>query len=205
MTLSPIRTLATYLAGEFENKNQAAENPSWFVHLRLWHRPVLALSTPEVFTMLLEQASPISGKPPYRQRVLQLTEQSGQLQGEYFALKDPLQFQGAGLQPERLEGITANDLVALPNSVAPIQYQAIGGSGGSDYRFQAALPEGKYCSFEYGGSRKYVYLGFDVERQKDVVELKTYDKGINPDTGQGLWGALMGPFVLLKQDAYVWD
>ena len=201
MTLSPIKTLATYLAGEFENKDQAAENRSWFVHLRLWHRPILALSTPEIFTMLLEQASPISGNPPYRQRVLQLTEQSGQLQGKYFALQDPLQFQGAGLRPDLLDSITNSDLIALPNSVAPIQYQTV---GGNDYRFQAALPEGKYCSFEYGGARKYVYLGFDVEKQKDAIELKTYDKGINPDTGQGLWGALMGPFVLIKQDSYAW-
>ena len=202
MTTSPLKTLATYLAGEFENKAQAAADPSWYVHLRLWQRPIPNLSSSDTFTMLLEQASPISGKPPYRQRVLQLTEQSGQLQGEYFALKQPLQFRGAGTQPELLDAATANDLVSLPNSRALIQYQS---AGTADYRFQAGLPEGRFCSFEYGGQRKYVYLGFDIEKKHSVLELKTYDKGINPDTGQGLWGALMGPFILLKQDSYRWD
>ena len=202
MMRSPIRTLATYLAGEFENKDQAAANSAWFVHLRLWQRPILKLSSSDVFTLFLEQASPISGKPPYRQRVLQLTEQSGQLQGQYFALKDPLQFRGAGTDPERLKDITQGDLISLPNSIAFIQYQS---TGPADYQFQAALPAGEYCSFEYGGERKYVYLGFDVEKKGSAVELKTYDKGINPDTGQGLWGALMGPFILVKQDAYSWE
>lgn len=190
------------MVGEFENKAQAAADPSWYVHLRLWQRPIPSLSNSDTFTMLLEQVSPISGKPPYRQRVLQLTEQSGQIQGEYFALKNPLQFRGAGTQPALLNAMTADDLVSLPNSTAKIQYQGV---GAADYRFQAKLPEGKFCSFEYGGQRKYVYLGFDIEKKHSVLELKTYDKGINPDTGQGLWGALMGPFILLKQDSYRWD
>ena len=98
--------------------------------------------------------------------------------------------------------MTVDELVSLPNSTAPIQYQSV---GTADYRFQAGLPEGKFCSFEYGGQRKYVYLGFDIEKKHSDLELKTYDKGINPETGQGLWGALMGPFVLLKQDSYGWD
>lgn len=29
--------------------------------------------------------------------------------------------------------------------------------------------------------------------------LKVYDKGVDPDTGKGLWGALIGPFCLEKQ------
>ena len=202
MTRASLKTLATYLAGEFENKAQAAADPSWFVHLRLWQRPIPSLSSADTFTLFLEQTSPVSDKPPYRQRVLQLTDQSEQLQGEYFALKQPLQFQGAGLRPELLDGISMDDLVSLPNSIAPIQSQRL---GTTDCQFQAALPDGKYCSFEVGGSRKYVYLGFDVAQKNNAVELKIYDKGINPDTGQGLWGALMGPFVLIKQDSYRWN
>ena len=201
MLSSPLETLAHYLAGEFENKAQATAEPSWYVHLRLWQRPVPQLSTSDTFTLLLEQASVTSGKPPYRQRVLQLTEQAGQLQGEYFALKNPLQFRGSGTDRDLLKVMSTRDLVSLPDSVADIRYQRI---GAANYRFQAALPEGKLCSFEYNGTRKYVYLGFDIEKKDDTIELKTYDKGIDPSTGRGLWGALMGPFVMMKQDAYRW-
>ena len=201
MTASPLKTLATYLAGEFENKAQSAADPSWYVHLRLWQRPVPTLSSADRFTLLLEQASVAANKPPYRQRVLQLSERAGQLQGEYFALKDPLQFRGAGTDPDLLAAISTSDLVSLPDSTAEIQYQP---AGTADYKFQAALPEGKLCSFEYGGTRKYVYLGFDIEKKGNTLALKTYDKGIDPSTGRGLWGALMGPFVMVKQDAYDW-
>jgi len=35
-----LTTLAQWLAGEFENQTQALEQPTWFVNLHLWHRPL---------------------------------------------------------------------------------------------------------------------------------------------------------------------
>ncbi len=32
--------LGEYLAGEFDNREQAIGEPIWYVHLRLWQRPV---------------------------------------------------------------------------------------------------------------------------------------------------------------------
>ncbi|MFM6193835.1 MAG: CpcT/CpeT family chromophore lyase [Planktothrix sp.] len=41
MMISPeLKTLAEYMAGEFDNQAQALADPVWYVHLRLWHRPV---------------------------------------------------------------------------------------------------------------------------------------------------------------------
>ena len=209
MSDSLLTTLATYMAGEFENATQAAAEPAWYVHLRLWQRPVAALSNSEVYTFLLEQANVISGKPPYRQRILQIQagKDASTLQGQYFALKDPLKFQGAGADASRLAGISQSDLVVLPNSGAVISAQPVA----SGYKFKGALKDGELCSFEYGGEKKFVYLGFDIEPtgdlqtgQSDSLLLKTYDKGIDPDTGRGLWGALMGPFQLVKQKTFDW-
>ncbi|MEO0885318.1 MAG: chromophore lyase CpcT/CpeT [Cyanobacteria bacterium J06648_10] len=205
-----LATLVAYMAGEFENAAQAVAEPAWYVHLRLWQRPVTALSNSQVYTFLLEQANVISGKPPYRQRILQI--QSGKdtntLQGQYFALKEPLKFQGAGADANRLSGISQSDLVVLPNSGAAISATPVA----SGYLFKGALKDGELCSFEYGGERKFVYLGFDIEPYDrsgnasggDSLLLKTYDKGIDPDTGRGLWGALMGPFQMIKQKTFDW-
>ena len=210
MANRPLATLATYLAGEFENQAQAAAQPAWYVHLRLWHRPVPALSSSTVHTLLLEQANVISGQPPYRQRILQIraSRESDTLQGQYFALKEPLKFQGAGADANRLSGISQSDLVVLPNSGAATSATPVA----SGYRFKGALKDGELCSFEYGGERKFVYLGFDIEPYDrsghasggDSLLLKTYDKGIDPDTGRGLWGALMGPFQMIKQKTFDW-
>jgi len=202
--MSPLLSLAHYLAGEFENKTQAKDQPAWYVHLRLWQRPIPSLSSEQTFTFLLEQQNVISGQPPYRQRILQITDsaasQQGQLKGQYFALRDPLKFKGAGQDPSILAGISSKDLVTLPNSGTTICYQR----AGAGYQFQSALKDGELCSFEYDGQTRYVYLGFDVEPQADTILLKTYDKGIDPDTGRGLWGALMGPFLMAKQASFEW-
>ncbi|MBE9059936.1 chromophore lyase CpcT/CpeT [cf. Phormidesmis sp. LEGE 11477] len=204
MPSSPLTTLASYLAGEFENQRQAAAEPAWYVHLRLWQRPVPALSSRQRFTFLLEQQNVISGQPPYRQRILQITDaaEADQLKGQYFALKDPLKFKGAGRDAEVLKGISQQDLVTLPNSGVVIRYQVVSSGNQDGYQFQSALKDGELCSFDYGGQTRYVYLGFDVIPQGDTILLKTYDKGIDPDTGRGLWGALMGPFEMVKQASF---
>lgn len=201
MVSSPLATLAHYLAGEFENQAQAAAEPAWYVHLRLWQVPIPSLSSGHTYTLFLEQASVAASKPPYRQRVLQLTETAGQLRGQYFALADPLKFRGAGSDAACLANLSAADLVNLSNSTAEIQYQPL---AGSEYQFQAALPDGQLCSFTYDAQRRYVYLGFDVAPEGEIITLLTYDKGVDPDTGRGLWGALTGPFQMVKQKRFEW-
>ncbi len=201
MVSSPLATLAHYLAGEFENPAQAAAEPAWYVHLRLWQVPVPSLSSEHTYTLFLEQASVAASKPPYRQRILQLTEVAGKLRGQYFALADPLKFQSAGSDAARLADLSTADLVALSNSTAEIRYQPL---AGSEYQFQAALPDGQMCSFTYDAQRRYVYLGFDVAPENGTITLLTHDKGVDPDTGRGLWGALMGPFRMIKQKNFEW-
>ncbi len=202
MSNAALTTLANYLAGEFENAAQATVSPSWYVHLRLWQRPVPSLSSSDVFTFLLEQAGVMSGKPPYRQRILQIRagDKAGTLQGQYFGLASPLKYQGAGSDPALVAGLSKSELVTLPNSGALIRYQTTA----DGYRFQSALKDGELCSFDYDGKRRYVYLGFDIEPRDGTLLLQTYDKGIDPDTGRGLWGALMGPFQMVKQETFAW-
>jgi hypothetical protein len=45
MSFSPeLTALAEYLAGEFDNSSQAIADPAWYVHLRMWQRPVSLFS-----------------------------------------------------------------------------------------------------------------------------------------------------------------
>jgi hypothetical protein len=50
------------------------------------------------------------------------------------------------------------------------------------------------CSVTYEGTTFQVFLGFKATAE----ELLTYDKGIDPATGQGTWGALMGAYAFSK-------
>ncbi|MGJ3251236.1 MAG: chromophore lyase CpcT/CpeT [Elainellaceae cyanobacterium] len=180
-------TLAKQLAGEFANKAQSLEQPSWFVNLRLWHRP-LPIRIHGHIAIFAEQANAMQPEQAYRQRVFTLQENPaiGQLQAQYFALKDPGHFKGAGLVPSRLSALSEADLVHLPGCLLDIRQQG--------NTFTGEMQPGSACRFQYDGKIGQVVLGFEVSPGKFL----SYDRGVNPDTGKSLWGALMGPYEFTK-------
>ncbi len=186
-----LRSLAQALIGEFSNEAQAIDSPAWFVNLRLWQRPT-PLFAEDSITLFLEQANHLMRDQPYRQRLLRLSEAQGQLFGQYYQFKDFSAWKGCGDAPERLQTLTLADIADLPGCRVAITQTPTG-------EFQARLvPDGR-CEFKYDGQQRQVVVGFDVAQSGATsVHLKTYDKGIDPETGQGLWGALMGPYEFEK-------
>lgn len=178
-------TLAEWLAGEFENRSQALEQPAWFVNLRLWHRPLpqkiagnLALFAEQANVLYLEQA--------YRQRVIMLKEtEQAQFQVQYLAFKQPEKFRGGGANPQKLMQISLDDLELLPGCTLTVTQQE---------EVFTAHPAGAKCYFQYEGKTRQVILGFEVSAKKFL----SYDRGVDPDTGQALWGALMGAYQFNK-------
>ncbi|OUC12951.1 MAG: hypothetical protein B0A82_19565 [Alkalinema sp. CACIAM 70d] len=203
-----LQKLAQYLLGEFDNREQAIADPIWYVHLRLWHL-LTPLFSENSITIFAEQANILQLEHPYRQRLLRLqippSEQksNGQpprIQVQYYGLKNPSQFKGAGQEPTKLQDITSDDVEFLPGCVLDIQPQAITDNSGVERPGYAAIaPEGSRCQFSYldGGERKigHVALGFWVAESF----FYSYDKGISPETGEPIWGALMGPYQFQRR------
>ncbi|PSN17649.1 chorismate mutase [filamentous cyanobacterium CCP5] len=186
-----LQSLAKLLSGAFDNQAQALAEPAWYVHLKLWHRWVELFE--DSITLFIEQISVASGKPPYRQRLIRLQAIDGHLLGRYYGLKDPEQFQGAATQPQRLAGLSLEDLIDLPTCRVQIRPDP--------YGFTARMAPDQLGSFEYQGRTTYLSLGFDIGRPPEAggkVQFAMYDKGIDPMTGKATWGALMGPFRLDK-------
>lgn len=49
--ISPdLKTLADYMSGEFDNQQQAAADPAWYVHLKLW-QVIVPLFTEDSITI----------------------------------------------------------------------------------------------------------------------------------------------------------
>jgi len=185
-------TLAEYLTGVFENRKQAADEPVWYVHLRLWQHPVQLFAEDSV-TIFAEQASVVNLDKPYRQRLLRLMRSPANpeaLQVQYYGFKDPSAFRGAGQAPEKLEFLAIDQVDFLPGCILEINQQPT--STGT--RFIATAPPGACCRFQYDGKIGQVALGFEVSAD----EYLTYDKGIDPETGNALWGAIMGPYRYQK-------
>jgi CpeT/CpcT family (DUF1001) len=117
-------TFCAWLAGEFNNQVQAFNDPTWFVKLRLWYRPLPHLIAGNV-AFFAEQANALSLDQPYRQRVA-IVERNPQLEQfrlQYCALKRPTDFQGAGMRPALLEALTSDELEPLAGCVLTVSYQ----------------------------------------------------------------------------------
>jgi hypothetical protein len=203
MTLTPeLLTLGRYLAGEFENREQAIAFPAWYVHLRLWQRPLRSpLFSQSSLTFFAEQANIVQLDQPYRPRIMQIRQQPQkpgdrcQFEVQYYMLKDPAQFRGAGRQPERLGQLTQAQIERLPGCTLTVSKQPLGNGA---YRFLASLPPQARCCFTYQGETRQVYLRFEAS----PTEFLSYDKGIDPNTGKALWGAVLGPFRFTKRQDF---
>ncbi|PSF34490.1 chorismate mutase [Aphanothece hegewaldii CCALA 016] len=190
-------TLGRYLAGEFENQKQAIAEPIWYVHLILWLRPV-PLFTEDSLTLFAEQANIVKLDQPYRPRLLRLRQMQTSplvIEVQHYMFNDIRSIQGAGRNPQRLQNITLDEITVLPTCNLAVNLERF---GGNNFHFKALPTSNTPCSFTYEGATFQVSLGFEVSSD----ELKTYDKGIDPNTGQGIWGAMMGPYCYTKRQDF---
>ncbi len=190
-------TLAHYLVGEFDNREQALADPAWYVHLRLWHRRV-PLFEEDSMTIFAEQANIVQLDKPYRQRILRLTE--GQnvhapLKAQYYMPKNPSAVLGAGCNPDLLNTLTPDQLELLPSCVLDVSLETL---AYHSYKFTATPPINTLCSFTYGGITIQVSLGFESTQDKFM----SFDKGIDPITGKATWGAILGPYCYTKREQF---
>ncbi|MCA2694530.1 MULTISPECIES: chromophore lyase CpcT/CpeT [unclassified Microcystis] len=185
-------TFGQYLAGEFENQRQAQAEPVWYVHLRLWLRP-LPLFREDSIALFAEQASIINLDQPYRPRLWRLMRsESAGLEVRHYMFNDLKSVQGAGKNPDILRKISLEDLTFLPTCTLSVKVNTL---ADNQYQFIAQPQPEQRCQFTYEGTTYQVALGFEVTNHS----LKTYDKGLDPSTGKGIWGALLGPYQYEKK------
>jgi CpeT/CpcT family (DUF1001) len=198
MNLSPeLVALANYLAGEFDNQEQASSEPVWYVHLRLWQRPIPPLWS-DSLALFAEQSNILNLDQPYRQRIMRVMQggdEQALLQVQYYMFKDPSVFSGSGSNPALLNALTIDQLELLPGCVLNVTYQQ---TAFNSYLFTATPDAQQKCCFTYRGNTIQVSLGFEVAPK----EFKSFDKGIDPTTGNALWGAMMGPYCYTKRQQY---
>ncbi|MCC0179017.1 chromophore lyase CpcT/CpeT [Waterburya agarophytonicola K14] len=194
MTFSPpLIALANYLAGEFDNKSQALSQPAWYVHLRLWIRPV-PIFREDSITLFAEQANVINLDLPYRPRILRLRQRET-IEVEFYMFEDLATAQGAGQNKDLISQITPDKIKFLPDCTLRVATQEL---VLGKYSFETTPITEKPCSVTYQGITFQVFLGFKA----NADELLTYDKGIDPKTGKGTWGALMGAYQFNKRQDF---
>ena len=197
MTSLPcLSTIKEYLAGEFENKQQAMAEPAWFVHLRMWHRP-LSLFQEDSLTLFAEQANILKIEQPYRQRIMRVTPSEGDasFQVQYYMLKDPTAWCGAARNHTLLNSLTPEQLDILPGCLLKVDIENL---AANQYKLIAKPIPNRRCTFNYAGNTIEVSLGFEATQ----TEFFSYDKGIDSATGKATWGAILGPYRYTKLQQY---
>ncbi|MEL6459239.1 MAG: chromophore lyase CpcT/CpeT [Cyanobacteria bacterium J06621_15] len=191
-----LNTIAEYLAGEFENKQQAISEPSWYVNLRMWQRPV-ALFQEDSITLFAEQANVLNMEKPYRQRILRITALTSQAEFkvQFYMFKDPAAWRGAGVNYTLLNSLTPEQLDILPGCALMGNTEII---SPNQYKFTAKPIPDTRCTFDYAGNTVEVSLGFEATQK----EFFSYDKGIDVETRKATWGAILGPYRYTKIQQY---
>jgi CpeT/CpcT family (DUF1001) len=196
MTILPqLLTLADYLAGEFDNREQALADPAWYVHLRMWQRPI-PLFAEDSLTIFAEQANVLKLDQPYRQRIMRLMakeESDAPLHIQYYMPKDPSALRGAGRNSALLNTLTQEQLDLLPGCRLAVTQEQI---APNRYKFLAKPLDQARCTFTYLGDTVEVSLGFETTGE----EFLSYDKGIDQTNGKATWGAIMGPYRYTKRN-----
>lgn len=189
MTLTSISkelsTLASWMAGEFSNREQALDQSVWFVNLVWWQRPI-PFNVLGSIAIFAEQANALILDRPYRQRILQFVENDGKIQVKYWGFKDPAAWSGAGRDRDRLNQITINDIEPLAGCLLDVSF--------ANGRYKAEMPKDAKCCFQYLNESRQVVLGFEVSAD----EFWSGDRGVEPETGTAIWGAIMDFYKFKK-------
>jgi CpeT/CpcT family (DUF1001) len=156
-------------------------------------RPI-NLFTEDSITLFAEQATVINLDRPYRPRIIRLRERET-IEVEYYMFQDITEVVGAGRDRELLSTISVDRIEFLPNCTLRVKTETL---TANRYRFQTTPIIDRPCSFNYQGTNFQVCLGFDVTKDN----LQTYDKGIDPQTGQPIWGALIEPYFFTKRQSF---
>ncbi len=180
-----ISTLASWMSGEFSNREQSLDQPVWFVNLVWWQRPI-PFNVLGSIAIFAEQANALILARPYRQRILQLVENDGKIQVKYWGFKDPVAWTGAGRDRDRLNQITINDIEPLAGCLLDVSF--------ANGRYKAEMPKDAKCCFQYLNESRQVVLGFEVSTD----EFWSGDRGVEPETGTAIWGAIMDFYKFKK-------
>jgi len=197
VTHQDLVNLATWMAGDFSNWEQAIANPPFFAHIRVCIRPIPQLITANGIWLYLEQAYDYMLNNPYRSAVLHLIESKIEAGMEAnkaqfpiaivnYKLKDPNVYFGAARYSHRLNSLTLDQLDLLCGCDMQVVV--------SGDRFLGQVEPGKKCAVFRNGKDTYLASEFEVTEHT----YSSLDRGNDPITDQRVWGSVAGAFEFSK-------
>jgi hypothetical protein len=184
-----LQNILQLMAADFSNRQQHEDNPPFFAHIRVCMRPLPLelLSAPSLF---LEQAYDFVLNQPYRVRVLRFLLSGDRILLENCTVKEQERFYGASRDLDRLQALKADDVEKMPGCDMSVEWT------GSSFKGQI-LP-GKNCIVVRNDRTTYLDNSFEVDEHK----LISYDRGLDPETDEHVWGSIAGPFEFVRKTSF---
>lgn len=182
-------TLAHWMAGDFSNAKQAAENPRDYAHIHVFFRP-LAFDFFSDIGFYSEQVYDYDLWTPYRQGIHRLVDQDGSIYIENYSLIDAFVYAGAARELTILKTIT-------PDCIQRRQHCSMIFRREGD-RFVGNVEPGNLCRVEKNGCQ--TYLVSDVEITESTWA--SLDKGLAVDTHEQVWGSEHGSLRFEKRESF---
>ena len=182
-------TLAHWMAGEFSNGQQAADQPSLFAHIRVSFRP-LPFEFFSAVGFYSEQVYDYDLWAPYRQGVHRLVDKGDHVYIENYSLTDPIRFAGASRHPEILKTIS-HDVIQRRQHCSMI-FKREGSM------FRGGVEPGNNCMIPRDG--KMTYLVSEVELTPTTWDSR--DRGFDPETHEYVWGSEHGHLCFVKLESF---
>ena len=184
-----IATLARWMAADFSNQEQAFENPPFYAHIRVCIRP-LPLELFSGVSLFLEQAYDFMLNQPYRMRVMKLIPTENHIVIEHYTVKEEQKFYGASRNPERLKGLSVDQLEKMSGCNMVVEW--------TGHSFKGRVEPGKCCIVVRVGKNTYLDNEFEI----DAKEFYSLDRGRDLDTDEHLWGSIAGPFHFVRWGSF---
>jgi len=184
-----IKTLASWMAADFSNQEQAYENPPFFAHIRVCMRP-LPWDFLEGTSLFLEQAYDFMLNVPYRLRVFTIKVVEDHLELAHYTFKEPEKFYGAARNTQLLQKLTVDDLEIMPGCDMIVEW--------TGHSFKGYVKPGKACIVERKGKKTYLDNSFEIDQEK----LISYDLGRDLETDEMVWGSVAGPFYFTPRSSF---
>ncbi|MGI0492979.1 chromophore lyase CpcT/CpeT [Alkalinema pantanalense CENA528] len=182
-------TLSQWMAGDFSNQKQAAENPVQFAHIHIFFRP-LPFDFFSGIGFYSEQVYDHDLWTPYRQGVHRVIPQGDQIYIENYGLKDSIRYAGAARELSILHTITPDCLERRYH--CSMVFRRDGD------RFLGQVEPGNRCLIERTGCQTYLVSEVEVTATTWV----SLDRGLDVNTHQQVWGSESGPLRFEKQQCF---
>ena len=181
--------LARVMAGDFSNYQQSQNNPKDYAHIRVFFRP-LPWSFFSAIGFYSEQTYDYDLWTPYRQGIHRLIDRGDHIYIENYSLQDGMLYAGAGHNREILETISP-DKIARRYNCSMVFHQ-------DGQVFRGAVEPGNQCLINRKGVETYLVSQVEITEDTWI----SWDRGINPATGEQVWGSAIGPLKFEKRASF---